>query len=182
MSERIVLHNVRISYAHVFQPHAFEGQEPKHSAQFILPKDHPEAKKFYAALVEKAKEKWPAKVTSGKFPGSLTCPLRDGDTEFEDREEYRGCYFFNARSAKRPQLFQPDKSQLTEDDNLLFSGDYVNVSVSLFTYDKGGNRGVGVALLGVQFKHKGEPLGGHGDCTDDFEEEEVEAAANDDLL
>ena len=40
MAQKITIPNVRFSYAHVFQPYAFEGdtKEPKYSVTILIPK------------------------------------------------------------------------------------------------------------------------------------------------
>lgn len=182
---KVVLHNVRASFVHVFKPYSFEGQDPRYSMQMIMPKDHPELPKLKQAITEAAREKWGQKLSDERFKAKLKLPLRDGDDYLEehpDRSEYSGMVFFNANSKnRRPQLFRPDKTQLLEEDDLLHSGDYVNVVLSTFAFDTNGNRGVAVGLNGVQFKKKGPSLGGASDCTNDFDEE-IEVSSDDDLI
>ena len=185
---KVVLHNVRASFVHVFKPYSFEGQDPRYSCQFIMPKDHPELSKLRQAITEAAREKWGQKLADERFKAKLKLPLRDGDDyvdEHPERDEYVGTFFFNANSkTRRPQLFKPDKTQLLEEDDMLHSGDYVNVVLSTFAFDTSGNRGVAMGLNGVQFKRKGQPLGGASDCTNDFDEEteDLEVSSDDDLI
>lgn len=176
MSKRIKLNNVRLSYANVFTARAMEeGQEPKYSTQVIVPKDHPQIKEFKKAIVEVAKDRFPKLVKDNKMPAKLKNPLRDGDDERDDEPEvYGGMYFFNANNKKRPTVVDRDRTQLTEDDNVIYSGCYANVIVDLFGYDTAGNKGVSAALCGVQFKKDGEALGGKGVTADDFDEEEAD--------
>lgn len=173
---RIKLNNVRISYANVFKARAMqEGQEEKYSAQFILPKDHPQIKEFKKTVYEAAKEKFPKLVKDNKIPAKLKTPLRDGDDEREDDlDVYGGMYFFNANNSKRPTVVDRDRSPLTEDDNVIYSGCYVNAILDIYAFDSHGNKGVAVSLGGVQFKKDGEALGGRGVTSDDFDEEEPE--------
>ena len=185
---KVVLHNVRASFVHVFKPYSIDGRDAKYSMQIIMPKDHPELPKLKKAIGEAARDKWAQKIADERFKAKLKLPLRDGDDyldEHPERQEYAGTVFFNSSSkTRRPQLFRPDKTQLLEEDELLHSGDYVNVVLSTFAFDTSGNMGVGVGLNGVQFKRKGQPLGGASDCTNDFDEEteDLKVSSDDDLI
>lgn len=176
MSKRIKLNNVRLSYANVFEARAMqEGQEPKYSAQIIISKDHPQIKELKKAIYEVAKDKFPKLVKDNKIPAKLKTPLRDGDEERDDEPEvYGGMYFFNASNKKRPTVVDRDKTPLTEDDKVIYSGCYCNVIVDVYGFDTAGNKGVAAALCGVQFKKDGEALGGKGVTADDFDEEEAD--------
>lgn len=178
MSEKIRLNNVRLSYLNVFKARAMqEGQEPKFSAQIIIPKDHPQIKELEKKILAVAKEKFPKIVTGSKVPAKLKTPLRDGDDEYEEDEDlavYGGNYFFNANNTRRPVTIDRDKTPIAEDDGILYSGCYCNVVIELFGYDTAGNKGVAASLGGVQFVRDGEALGGRGTTADDFDEVEVE--------
>ena len=174
MSKRIKLNNVRLSYVNVFEARAMnEGQEPKYSTQIIISKDHPQLKELKKAVIEVAKDKFPKLVKDNKIPAKIKTPLRDGDEERDDEPEvYGGMYFFNASNKKRPTVVDRDKTPLTEDDNVIYSGCYANVFVDIYGFDTAGNKGVAAALGGVQFKKDGEALGGKGVTADDFDVEE----------
>ena len=174
MSKRIKLNNVRLSYVNVFEARAMnEGQEPKYSTQIIISKDHPQIKELKKAVIEVAKDKYPKLVKDNKIPAKIKTPLRDGDEERDDEPEvYGGMYFFNASNKKRPTVVDRDKTPLTEDDNVIYSGCYANVFVDIYGFDTAGNKGVAAALGGVQFKKDGEALGGKGVTADDFDVEE----------
>lgn len=174
MSKRIKLNNVRLSYVNVFTPRAMEeGQEPRYSCQIIMGKDHPQIKEYKKAILEVAMEKFPKLVKDNKMPAKLGKPLRDGDEERDDEPEvYGDMYFFNANNKKRPTVVDRDRTPLTEDDNVIYSGCYANVIIDLFGYDTAGNKGVSAAIVGVQFKKDGDVLGGaKGVTADDFDEE-----------
>lgn len=101
-STKVITGKVRFSYVHIFQPHAIEeGQEPKYSMSIIIPKSDKETLKKIKAAVEAAKQAGASKW-GGKIPKNLKTPLRDGDEERPDQEEYAGAYFLNASSKTRP--------------------------------------------------------------------------------
>ena len=150
-----------------------EVVEPKYSTQIIISKDHPQIKELKKAVIEVAKDKFPKLVKDNKIPAKIKTPLRDGDEERDDEPEvYGGMYFFNASNKKRPTVVDRDKTPLTEDDNVIYSGCYANVFVDIYGFDTAGNKGVAAALGGVQFKKDGEALGGKGVTADDFDVEE----------
>jgi len=170
---KVKLNNVRVSYVNVFKARGMEGQEPKYSVQVILPKDHPQVKEVNNAILEAGKEKFAKLINGNKFPAKLKNPLRDGDEEMEDEPEtYGDAYFFNANNLRRPLVIDRDKTPITEDDNIIYSGCYCNVVVDFYAFDVTGNKGVAASLGGVQFKADGEALGGRGATVDDFDDEE----------
>ena len=173
MSQKVVLKNVRISYAHIFQPYGMENGDKKYSVCAIMPKDHPQLGAVKTAIVEAAKEKFASKIKDNKMPASLKNPLRNGD-ERDEQPEFEGMLFFNASSTKRPQVFDRDKSQLVEEDGRPYSGCYCNLSLNFYAFDVSGNKGVAVGLNGIQFLKDGEALAGNANTANDFDVEEVE--------
>ena len=82
---RVVTGEVRLSYAHVWEPNSIQGGKPKYSVSLIIPK----ADTTTITAIEKAID---AAIDAGtaKFGGkrsnkaALKLPLRDGDTERDD--------------------------------------------------------------------------------------------------
>ena len=79
MAQKITIPNVRFSYAHVFQPYAFEGdtKEPKYSVTILIPKTATDtvakikaaikaAEKAYKALTA-AQKKYVSKATKNRL-------------------------------------------------------------------------------------------------------------------
>lgn len=184
MSIRIQIKNVRMSYANIFTARAMnDDQEAKYSAQIILSKDHPQIEAVKTAIANVAKEKFPKLVNGNKISAKLKTPLRDGDMERDDDPDvYGGMYFFNASNRKRPTVVDRDRTPLTEDDDVIYSGCYVNVFIDFYVFDTRGNKGVAASLVGVQFKRDGEPLAGRGVSADDFDEEDDDGDDYDDYL
>lgn len=172
---KVMLKNVRISFVKVFEAESFGGGEPKFSTQIILDKESDNVEKLEKAILEAAKEKFASKIKGDKISASLKTPLRDGDIEREDYPEiYAGKLFANATSKRRPLVINADKTPLTADDDVIYSGCYANVSVDTYPFDVSSNKGVALGLNGLQFAGHGEPLAGNGVSIEDFEEVEVE--------
>ena len=173
MSEKIVLKNARLSYEHLFRADKVAGDEgsvPKYSASWIIPKDSPQIRTIKEALCKALDEKCPGKRRSGAaWPSAMHNPLRDGDEIADEHPEYAGCYVLRSSSKNRPVVLGRHKEALTEEDGVIYSGCYCNVSLAAAGFDAQVKRGVTCYLNGVQFVRDGERLAG-ADASSDFEE------------
>lgn len=164
---KVVTGEVRLSYAHVWEPSAIEGNEPKYSVSIIIPKTDKETLKAIKEAVEEAKETGKGKW-NGKIPGVLKTPLRDGDVERPDDEAYSGCYFFNASSKNKPGIVDENVHPVL-DQSEVYSGCYARVSVNFYAYNANGNKGIAAGLGNIQKLKDGDSLGGSTRAEDDFE-------------
>lgn len=177
MSKKVMLRNVRLSYEHIFTPTKFDdNSEPKYSATFIVPKDHPDAAIVKRAMLEAGKEEFPDAFGGAAWPKGYSCSLKDADKDTdsmgvvlaEKNEAYKGSYILEANSTRRPVALNRDKSSLTEDDGVIYSGCYVNASIAMAGYTYGKiKKGVKSYLNGVQFVKDGERFG--SDAAADFD-------------
>lgn len=166
---KIVLKNVRASYVNLWEPKSVNGSEPKYGLQVLLPKDHPQVAEIKKLVAEAAQSKFPGKVKDGQVSKTLKLPLRDGDEE-RDEADYAGCYFFNASAKRRPCVVDKAKTPLTKEDGVIYSGCYVNLSLSVYPFDAQAQKGVAVGLNAVQFKADGPRLDGASDGSE-FDDE-----------
>lgn len=181
------LNNVRLSYEHIFKASAFDdSQTPKFSAELIIPKDHPDLPALRRALMDAGKEKFPTAFTGTGWPTGYSCALKDADKHTdqngvilaEKNPEYAGSYVIKADSIQRPIIINRNKAALTEDDGVIYSGCYINVSLGVAGYEFGKvKKGVKCYLNGVQFVRDGERFG--RDAKDDFED--LDGGAGNDL-
>jgi hypothetical protein len=74
------------------------------------------------------------------------------------RPEYEGKMTIKASTKKRPLVIDRDKSPITEDDNIVYAGCYVNAIVTLWGQNNQFGKRVNAQLDGVQFVRDGEPL------------------------
>lgn len=173
MSEKIVLKNVRLSYEHIFRADKVASDEnstPKYSASWIIKKDDPQIKRVKEALIKALDERFPGKrKPGGPWPSSMHNPLKDGDELADEHAEYAGCYVLRSSSKNRPVVMGRKKEALTEEDGVIYSGCYCNVSLAAAGFDANVKKGVTVYLNGVQFLRDGERLAGV-DASNDFEE------------
>jgi len=166
---KLVLPNVRISFANIWSPKSINGGEEKYSVSCLIRKTDKKTIALVQKAIEAAKAEGKEKKWGGKIPPNLKLPLRDGDIDRPDDENYEGCYFLNATSKDAPQIVDR-KVQPILDPMECGSGDYCNVSVNFYPFNANGNRGVAVGLGNVQFVRSGEKLSGRANAAADFDE------------
>ncbi|MPM16504.1 hypothetical protein SDC9_62885 [bioreactor metagenome] len=164
---KVTTGKVRLSYAHLFAPHAIEGNEPKYSVSVIIPKSDKETLQAIKEAVAEAKEQGKGKW-NGKVPANIKTPLRDGDVEREGDEAYAGCYFLNANSKNKPGVVDINVQPVL-DATEVYSGCYGRLTLNFYAYNANGNKGIAAGLGNVQKLEDGEPLGGFTRAEDDFE-------------
>ena len=112
---------------------------------------------------------------------SIKTPLRDGDIDRPDDEAYAGCWFINANCTQEPGLVDAHKQDITEPSQL-YSGCYGRASINFYAYNTNGNKGIACGLNGLQKLRDGEPLGGRGNVSNDFDVETDDDDDDDNFL
>jgi len=161
---KIKLQNVRLSFPSLFQHAAFGGDSTgKYEATFVLDKkEHATViSQIEAEILRLQKEEIKSKVSSDKL-----C-LKDGDES--GRDEFAGKMTIKASTKKRPLVIDRDKTPITEDDNKVYAGCYVNAIVSLWAQNNQWGKRVNAQLDGVQFARDGEPFGDGGISVEAFD-------------
>ncbi len=170
MSEtKIVLRNVRLSYANVWEPRETLNGDLKYSASLIIPKTDTKQITLIEKAIEAAKIAGKANLVNkkGVMPSNLKNPLRDGDADRADDPCYEGCYFINANSNNQLGIVNK-KVQPILDRKEVYSGCYANVAVNFYAYNKNGNVGIGAGLGNIQKVKDGDILAGGSRPEDDF--------------
>lgn len=152
---KIKLKNVRLSFPSLFKKAVFQGVETKYEATFLLDKTE------HSAAIDEISAGIAAflKEHKTKLPPDKLC-LKDGDDT--GRDEYAGMVTLKASNQKRPLVIGKDRSPLTEDDNVLYSGCYVDAIITLWFQDNGFGKRVNASLEGLQFRRDGEAFGDGG--------------------
>lgn len=164
---KVITGKVRFSYAHVFEPKAIEeGQTPKYSVSILIPKSDKNTLEKIEKAVEAAKQAGKAKF-GGKLPPKLKLPLRDGDQERPDDENYAGCYFINANSLNKPGIVDENRQEIIDRDEF-YSGCYGKASINFYAFNSAGNKGVAAGLNNLMKLEEGERLGGGSTAEQDF--------------
>lgn len=188
--KKITTCECRLSYPNLFVPKANKkrpNEDPKYNCALIISKDSDISQLKIAmenACIEKwgpDKGAWPSKKikVNGvvKVKSLVKKPIKDGDREMPDKEEYENSIFFNASCKKAPGVFDQKKKPLGKDD--IKAGDFVRASLIANAYhiEEDGAYGVSFTLMGVQLLREGERLGG-GNSANDFEEVDYEEPAD----
>ena len=158
----------RISFANIWEPKAINGGDEKYSVSCLIPKSDKKTLARIQKAVEAAKEDGKARKWGGKIPPNLKLPLRDGDIDRPDDENYEDCYFLNASSKDAPQVVDRKVNPIL-DPMMVYSGCYCNVSVNFYAFNANGNRGVAAGLGNIQFVRDGERLSGKASADADFD-------------
>lgn len=162
MSNEIRLNNVILSYPSVFNAR-HQSQNPKpedrkyFDATFILNKD------THKIEIQAIKDEIAKLAENNNFGSTLAykSPLKDGDLDPNERDEYKNSYIIKAKSVSRPIVIGKDGvTPLVESDDLLNTGGYIVLAyITLFPYTKG-SKGVSCNLCGLQFLSEGKLFGG----------------------
>lgn len=160
---KIKIPSARLSFPSLFQMASFGGESTgKFEATFILDKkDHAKQIEEIETAIAKLQKELKVKLASDKL-----C-LKDGD-EME-RPEYQGKMTIKASTKKRPMVINRDKTPITEDDNVIYAGCYVNAIITLWAQNNSYGKRVNAQLDGVQFVRDGEPFGDGGISVDQFD-------------
>lgn len=165
----IILPEVRLSFPHLFKPHAMPGsvREPQYQATFLL--DNVK----HATLITQI-EKTIERVALDEFKKKVPLKhkaLHDGN-EKDDLEGYGdGVHFVVASRKNRPAVVDVDRTTpLAEADGKIYAGCYVHASIRFFAWSHPtGGRGVSAELRAVQFLKDGESFGaGPVNAEDEF--------------
>lgn len=163
---KIKIQNARLSFPSLFRKASFNGVETKYEATLLLNKqDHAEV---IASIQKAIKEKVTVDLKGAKLGADKLC-LRDGDDV--EYDGYSGHMSLKASNKKRPTVIGRDKAPVTEDDNIIYGGCYVNAIIELWAQNNEYGKRVNANLLGVQFVRDGEPFAsGETVGADDFDD------------
>lgn len=162
---------VRFSYVNVFAPRPDKDGKPgKYGVCLVWPKADGNITELVKAAVEAAKVAGKSGKWGGKVPANCKSPIRDGDIDREDDENFAGCWFINANCGQKPGVRVLDNGMIVEalDDQDFYSGCYGAATVNFFPYDSSGSKGVGAGLNNVIKTRDGERLSGGTSAESDF--------------
>lgn len=159
---KVKLTNVRVSFPSLFRKAQFNGEETKYEATFLLNKEEHAA--TIAEIEKHIQNKIKNDLKGAKIGPDKIC-LKDGDEI--DYDGYAGHMSIKASNNKRPKVIDRDKSPLTEDDDKLYAGCYVNAVIELWAQNNSWGKRINANLLGVQFAKDGEPFAAGETASDD---------------
>jgi hypothetical protein len=185
----------RVSFPFVFKPrpNKFKNNEPQYSMTLLFPKGA-DLTVLKNAAREAITEKWGA--DQKKWPPNLRLPFRKHEEKAVTDEATQqlifpqgmeaGGIFLNVASKQKPGLVDHDRQDII-DESQFYAGCYARATLSVYTYDQAGNRGVNFGLQNVQKLAEGEPLSGRARAEDEFAPVKLEGGSqagsgNDDLF
>lgn len=180
---KVVTGKVRLSYVHVFEPYASDGDDEskaKYSTVILIPKtDTATLNKIEvarAAAIEAGKHS----KFDGKVPPNLVNTLHDGDEEadLDKNPEYAGHMYMSISSNSKPGVVDQNVQPIL-DSTEVYSGCYARVSMNAAAYNYKGKKGISFYLSHVQKLADGESFTGRTRAEDDFDAVEVD---EDDLI
>lgn len=174
----VTLRNVRLSFPAIFKPQAYGDGNPAYGAKLIVDPKSANAEAIRKVIEAEAKTKWGdkakdilEKIRSDKRSAWVEGPHRNSDGDVYDG--FEGNYFLSTRSEKlRPTALDRNKQPVTEADNVIYGGCYVDASVEIYAFDnpKWGRR-INATLRGVRFVRDGDAFGGSSAASvDEFED------------
>ena len=165
---KVVTGVVRFSYMHVWEPASINpGDDPKYSVSLLIPKSDKATIASIKEAIKIATEAGKSTKFEGKIPGNLKTPLRDGDIDRPDDENYAGHYFVNANCKTKPGIVDKNSKPIMEQDEV-YSGCYGRASVTFYAYNAKGTKGIACGLNHIMKTKDGEPLGGRSTAESDF--------------
>ena len=171
----IQIKDVRLSYPHLFKPWAQnDDQDKKYSARFLLPTatHGAEIKAIQQYLTKMMAEKFKARIPLDKLF------MRDGNATGKPEDE--GCWYISASDSIRPQVVGKRREPLTEEDDVVYGGCYVNVLIRPWAQDNKFGKRINANLVAVQFVRDGERFGAaRPDVNDHFESFEGDGGFDD---
>ena len=175
MATKIMTPPFTASYCFVLEAKENLSGNMKYSVSMIFDKTKTDMTKMEAAIKEAAAEKF-----GKKLPKNFKNPIRDGDAERDDREEYKNAWFVNCSTDRKPGVVDLEGNVIDNDDGDvgIYSGCVCRATVAFFGFDQKGNKGVGVGLNNIQVLKRGDRLDGTTSADTDFEDaEEVDLDA-----
>jgi hypothetical protein len=157
------------SYCFVLESKENLSGEQKYSISMLFDKDKTDMEALEEAVAEAAAEKF-----GKKLPKKFKSPIRDGDEDRSDREEYENMWFINASSSRKPGIIDKETGQaVTSDDEEfgIYSGCDCIATVAFFGFDQKGNKGVGCGLNNIMVVSRGDRLDGTTSASGDFAED-----------
>ncbi len=153
-TQNLILPAVRVLYPNVLEAKGYQGNTPKYSASFLIPKDHAFAKTLWAAVDLLHKTKGEKK----RLPEDRIC-IDDGD--YAGKPGGEGCWIFKASNRNRPQVLNRDRSPILEvDQSPFYSGVTCDAVCSLWFMNNQFGKRVLANLYAIRFLESTEALSG----------------------
>ena len=153
---KVITSKVRFNFTNLFTPKKLEdSDELRYSLCILIPKSDLETINKINEAILNAKGKGLEKF---KDLDNIKNPLRDGDKEKPDNENYKNHYFINTTSKYQPGVVNKDLNKITNPEEI-YPGCYGRVSINFYPFEKNGTSGIGCGLQNVQKICDGDKIG-----------------------
>lgn len=169
VTSRIVI-PCRFAYLNCWRPVTQYNGVQKYTVAAIIDKNDKETITQVEDAIEYVKNQ-SIQLWGGRIPMNLKLPLHDGDEEKPDNSTFKNCYYINAKSKEPPQIVD-NKVQTITDQTEVYSGCYGKISMTFYSYNLGGAKGIAAWLGNIQKLKDGEPFTCKISARDDFTVEE----------
>lgn len=167
-TRKVVVGEVRFSYAHVFAP--WGDTDPKYSVVAVINKKDAHIIEELKRAIQEVYDEEKQGMFKGRAINSLALPLKDGDNPGEGREpnpSYEGSYYISANRKTAPGVVGRDRKPIINQDDF-YSGCYGYISLTIAPYDINGKKGIKAYLNHLMKTRDGERLGGASTAEFDF--------------
>lgn len=181
-TRKVVVGEVRFSYAHVFEP--WGDTDPKYSVVAVINKKDAHIIEELKRAIQEVYDEEKQGMFKGRTINSLALPLKDGDNPGEGREpnpSYEGSYYISANRKTAPGVVGRDRKPIINQDDF-YSGCYGYISLTIAPYDINGKKGIKAYLNHLMKTRDGERLGGASTAEFDFADVPVVADDQNDLF
>jgi hypothetical protein len=153
----------RCSYVQLLSARAFEDNpEPKFSVLLIFDKTAQSSPEFKRMVQAYTAEK--ARLYPNGAPSGFKTPFRPSS----EKEGFPpDCVFISISTTRKPDVVDADGTDLFEPSKV-YSGMYGRASLSLYSYDKKGNKGIAFGLNNFQKLGDGERMDSKTSAAEDF--------------
>lgn len=175
MSDPVITPYFRVSFPNVFKPRMNDLSKKQEYSLVALFKKGEDLSKLKEACIGAATKKWGE--DKSKWPTNLRMPFHDqGDRAKTGDDGVRrlpqgyeeGAVFLTLKSETKPGLVDKNNEAII-DPSEFYAGCWARAALSVFAYDKMGNRGVSFGLMHIQKWKDDEHFGNRVKVEDAFQ-------------
>ena len=159
---KVILKNVRLSFPSIWNHSEYAGESSgKYEATFLIPENDAQIQELKKAIKSVGEEK-----LGDGWQKAKIC-LKNGEEKSYDG--YEGCKYIKASNKNRFDIVDRDLHPITESDNLIKAGDYVNASITIWAINGKWGKFIQAQLNSIQYVKEGEAFGSAAPrAVDDF--------------
>lgn len=159
----LVTPKARCSYVQLLSPKAFEDNpEPKYSVVLIFDKEAQQSPEFKRMVQAYTAEK--TRLHPNGAPNGFKTPFRPSS----EKEGFPpDCVFITISTTRKPDVVDEHGNDLFEPSKV-YSGMFGRASLSMYSYDKKGNKGIAFGLNNFQKLGDGDRMDSKTTAAQDF--------------